>query len=65
MVAYQQEILQLARVGKEWRQSEVLMKNVSNVMKCVEDLGLYTTLEEEDMAALHKSKEFLYQSLFT
>ncbi|KAG6877327.1 hypothetical protein C0993_008547 [Termitomyces sp. T159_Od127] len=60
---YQNEILQLSGAQGEWKRSEDVLNRVSSILKSLEDLGLYATLPEQDLPALHASEELLYQSL--
>ncbi|KAG6899357.1 hypothetical protein C0993_010998 [Termitomyces sp. T159_Od127] len=63
ITTYQHEILQLAGAGVEWKRAEEVYKAVSVVLRSLEDLEMYTTLEGTDFSALHKAKEFAFQNL--
>ncbi|KAG6867711.1 hypothetical protein C0993_012019 [Termitomyces sp. T159_Od127] len=54
---------QLSEAQNEWKQSEEVLKRVSSVLHSLQDLGLYTTMPDEDLQKLHASKELLYQTL--
>ncbi|KAG6827622.1 hypothetical protein H0H92_011051 [Tricholoma furcatifolium] len=62
--ACQDQILQLYGAGDEWNAAENVRKRISSVVQSVEELELYTAVGDEvDLAALHHSKELLYQLL--
>ncbi|KAG6824128.1 hypothetical protein H0H92_007940 [Tricholoma furcatifolium] len=62
---FQARILQLSGAGDEWRAAEGIQKRVSSVLQSLEDLGFYSTAEDQvDLELMHRSKEFLYQTVF-
>ncbi|KAG6826312.1 hypothetical protein H0H92_000357 [Tricholoma furcatifolium] len=62
--ACQEQILQLYGAGDEWKAAENVRKRISSVVQSLEELELYTAAGDEvDLAALHHSKELLYQTL--
>lgn len=63
MKTYQHEILQLSGAGDEWKLLEKVQKSVLDILRSLQNLGLYTTFEGEDLKAMYDKKEFLYQSL--
>lgn len=63
MQTYQHEILQLAGAGDEWKHSEEVSKTILTVLRSLQDLELYTTMEGENLAVVHNEREFLYQDL--
>lgn len=64
MATYQNEILQIVGVTDEWRRADVVSKTILTSVNCLQELGMYKTLEGLDMETTHAAKEFLYQSLF-
>lgn len=61
---YQGEILQLAGVSEDWRRTERVSKDVSVLLKCLQDLGYAVAVNPDDAESLHRSKELMYQTSF-
>ncbi|KAG6887513.1 hypothetical protein C0992_011982 [Termitomyces sp. T32_za158] len=62
---YQGEILQLAGMTQDWKNCEEVSKNVSKVLRSLEDLGYHASLEDDyrELPKLHQTEQLLYQSL--
>ncbi|KAG6890857.1 hypothetical protein C0992_012243 [Termitomyces sp. T32_za158] len=61
---YQGEILQLVGVGKDWREAEQAVKEVSQFAKCLADLGFAVAVDPDDAHPLHRQKQLMYQNTY-
>jgi hypothetical protein len=60
---YQDTVLQLTGVDKEWARCEEIGTCVSNVLKALEDVLCHGMGDLNDLIAIHSRGELLYQTL--
>jgi hypothetical protein len=60
---YQDSVLQLTGVGKEWARCEKIGMCVSDVLKALEDILCHGMADMEDLVVCYARRELLYQSL--
>ena len=62
---YEDEILQLAGVGSEWREADQLYNRVREVVRWTEEILCLATVDPEGLVVLHAVKQLMFQVVKT